>query len=280
MYYNHKLHDINHLVPHFLHVADRYCDHNWYVQNIARDFHNFLLIISGEGIAWSNHQTIKLLPGMLIYHAPGETYGYTTSQSNLMHCFGVNFQIAQTSFSHDTWVTKNIHRLPFENISHLSHSGILCKYFKDLTTVWEEGKNHYVLKCKSIFLNILYELHNQLLIQEKGKDKENIRKIEDVLIHIRKNYNTVLTLNHLASLMDFNPKYFGSFFKKHTGYTPIEYVNKVRIEKAEEYLGIGYNITETSQLVGFNDPFYFSKVFKKIKGITPRDYAKTPVHFC
>lgn len=270
--------DFNHYVPHFLHIADRYCDKNWFVPTVPHNYHNFLLVIRGEGIAYYNHKEFKLLPGMLIYHAPGETYGYTTSKINYMHCFGINFQVLKALFSNEIWVTTNIDHLPFKNVSYLPDVGIMYKYFKDLSNVWEEGKNNTLLKCRSIFLNILYILYNQLLIQEN--DKVTIRKIEDVIIHIRKNYNNKITLNYLASLIDLNPKYFGSFFKKHTGYTPIEYVNKVKIEKAEEYLGIGYTITETSQLVGFNDPFYFSKVFKKVKGISPRDYAKTPLHFC
>lgn len=268
----------NHYIPHFIHIADRYCDHNWSVPTVARNFHNFLFIVTGEGIAYSNDKAYKLLPGMLIYHAPGEIYGYTTSQTNLMHCFGINFQVAETLFSNGHWVTKNIHQLPFKNISPIHKTSILNKYFNDIATVWGEGKYNHHLKCSSIFLNILYELYNQLLIQEKGQ--ETLGKIDDVIMHIRKNYHNSITLKDLASLIDLHPKYFGSLFKKYTGYTPIEYVNKVKIEKAEEYLGIGYTITETSQLVGFNDPFYFSKVFKKIKGVTPRDYAKTPIHFC
>lgn len=270
--------DFNHYIPHFLHIADRYCDKNWFVPNTTRNFHNLLLVISGEGTAFSNHKEFKLLPGMLIYHAPGEIYGYTTSRTNLMHCFGINFQVLEAQFLNGNWVTNNIDQLRIDSVSNLPNIGILNKYFKDLCTVWEESINNNILKCRSIFLNILYELYHQLLIQEDGK--EIIPRINDVIIHIRKNYTQRMTLDYLASIIDLNPKYFGSLFKKHTGYTPIEYVNKVKIEKAEELIGIGYTITETSQLVGFNDPFYFSKVFKKLKGVSPRDYAKTPLHFC
>lgn len=270
--------NINHLIPDFLHIANRYCNKNWFVPIATRNFHNLLYVVSGEGISYSNGKEYKLSSGMLIYHSPGEIYGYTTNRTNPMHCFGINFQVIEAISSNGNWVTNNIERLPFNNKSYIPSKGILNKYFEDLSTVWEEGINNNILKCRSIFLNILYELYTQLLLQDN--DDNTIKKIKDVIVYIRKNYTSQMTLNYLSTLIDLNPKYFGSLFKKHTGYTPIEYITKVRIEKAEEYLGIGYSVSETSTLVGYNDPFYFSKVFKKVKGITPREYAKTPLHFC
>ncbi|WP_304944141.1 AraC family transcriptional regulator [Vallitalea guaymasensis] len=273
-----SINNLNHLIPDFLHIANRYCNNNWSVPIATRNFHNLLFVVSGEGISYSKGKEYKLSSGMLIYHSPGETYGYSTSQSNPMHCYGINFHVLEAMFSGGKWITNNVEQLPYNNKSSIPSKGILNKYFEDLSTVWEEGGNNNLLKCRSIFLNILYELYTQLLLEDNIDN--TIKKIKDVIVYIRKNYKSQITLGYLASLIDLNPKYFGSLFKKHTGYTPIDYLTKVRIEKAKEYLGIGYSVSETSVLVGYNDPFYFSKVFKKTTGIAPREYAKKPLHFC
>ncbi len=254
--------DVDHSIPSFIHIVNRFCDKNWYVPPATRDFHNFMMVVSGEGTVMTDGIEYHMTPGTLIYHHPGQSFGYTTSPTNLIHCFGVNFFYLATALCDaGSWSMNNIDKLPFEHFMKISDMGILSKYFSDLAQVWNEPKHHSQLKLRSIFLNLLYELSRQSIKQQShGRIKQDI---EFITSYIRQYYNQKFNLRHLASLIDLNPNYFSSLFKEHTGYTPIEYINKVRIEKAEEYLGIGYTISETSSLVGFNDPFYFSKVFKK-----------------
>lgn len=266
--------DFDNVIPSFIHIVNRFCDKNWYVPPAVRDFHNFMLVASGEGTVITNGTEYAMAPGTLIYHYPGQSFGYTTSQTNLIHCFGMNFYLGTTLCDSGSWNISSMDKLPFKHMMKVSDMGILSKYFSDIAQIWNEDKQYSQLKLRSIFLNLLYELSSQSIKQQShGRIKQDIEFISS---YIRQYYNQQFSLKNLASLIDLNPNYFSSIFKEHTGYTLIEYINKVKIEKAEEYLGIGYTISETSSLVGFNDPFYFSKVFKKNKGVCPRDYVKAP----
>ena len=64
-------------------------------------------------------------------------------------------------------------------------------------------------------------------------------------------------------------------FRKATGYTPIDYVQRLRIEEAKQ-------IIETGQMpldeVGYEDPSYFRRLFKRLAGITPASYRKRYKH--
>ena len=54
-----------------------------------------------------------------------------------------------------------------------------------------------------------------------------------------------------------------------------EYLNSVRVKKAEEYLlDMDISITEAAYMSGFNSIQTFNRVFKKIKGCTPTEYRK------
>lgn len=273
-----NMYSFENFIPTMFHIVDRYCDDTWYVPLSDYKLHNFMFVVAGEGTSITDGNRYDMHPGMLVYHSPEQSFGFETSKTNPMHCFGVNFQVSEVV--HDTveWSFRNINRLPFENYMSISDMDILIRYFTDLVDVWDERSNNCQLKLRSIFLNILYEISNQMMLQQSNA--ETLQSIEQVKSYIRKYYTRHLTLDSLAGMTGLNPNYFGSVFKKYTGKTPVEYINFIRVEKASELLSIGYSAAKASSSSGFNDPFYFSKVFKKIKGVSPRDYRKSPLNFC
>ena len=55
----------------------------------------------------------------------------------------------------------------------------------------------------------------------------------------------------------------------------MQYILANRISNAETLLqDPSYNITEISQIVGYDNPLYFSRIFKKVKGLSPSEYRK------
>ena len=62
-------------------------------------------------------------------------------------------------------------------------------------------------------------------------------------------------------------------FKKATGYSPIEYVQHVRIEEGKRRLErTDAPIDEISWAVGYEDPSFFRRLFKRITRLTPGAY--------
>ena len=49
----------------------------------------------------------------------------------------------------------------------------------------------------------------------------------------------------------------------------MEYFNRLKIEKAKQYLKEGNSVKETALRLGFYDTNYFSTVFKRITGNSP-----------
>ena len=270
--------NVHQMVPSFIHIVDRYCDPSWEVKPARHNFHNFIFVISGKGTRITDGIEYSMSPGTLVYHSPGQSFGYTTSETDLIHCYGVNFYLSSACCDDGVWSHAKVDQLPFNTEMKIPNNELLIKYLSNLTLVWNESKNNSQLKCHSLFLNILYELSRQL--RQQQSDAQLLYKLECVTSYIHNHYNKNITLKHLADLVDFNPNYFSSVFKKSTDFTPVQYINYIRIEKACEYLSIGYSVKETAALVGYNDSFYFSKTFKKLKGISPSEYAKTPVSFC
>lgn len=107
-----------------------------------------------------------------------------------------------------------------------------------------------------------------------GGEKHN-RVIREALYFIGQNYHQNITVEQVASHVDKSKNYFSYLFKKETGIVFIEYLNKIRIEKAKELLQTTSNKTyEIAEQVGYNDYKYFSIVFKKLEGVSPAQFRK------
>ncbi len=100
-----------------------------------------------------------------------------------------------------------------------------------------------------------------------------LSKIQPALIYIHQNLDKLITLEDLAKVVDLNPSYLSDVFSKTIGISPIKFINRRRIENAQELLlGTRLTLYEIARKVGFSDEYYFSRMFKKIVGQPPGKY--------
>lgn len=98
--------------------------------------------------------------------------------------------------------------------------------------------------------------------------------VNKVMQYIEKNYaDEELSLNLLASHVNFSPNHLSMVFSQQTGQTLIKYLTDFRMNKAKELLRCtGKKSSVVSTEVGYKDPHYFSYLFKKTQGMTPTQY--------
>ena len=99
--------------------------------------------------------------------------------------------------------------------------------------------------------------------------------VRKVLTRIDFDLTADLSLKAQAGLLNVNPSYLSTLFKKETGVTLTEYVNRKRIEQALLLLNsTSMQIQLIAQYCGIPDVNYFTNTFKKIVGKTPKEYRK------
>ncbi|WP_235852133.1 response regulator transcription factor [Niallia nealsonii] len=97
--------------------------------------------------------------------------------------------------------------------------------------------------------------------------------LETVITFIHEHYAESIRLEEAAQITNFNTNYFSQLFRNETGFTFLEYVTKVRIDKARELLeNPKLSAEEIASRIGYPNANYFVKVFKKVTGTTVSEY--------
>jgi AraC-like DNA-binding protein/mannose-6-phosphate isomerase-like protein (cupin superfamily) len=123
-----------------------------------------------------------------------------------------------------------------------------------------------------LVLSRLYRRHGGGTDDHRPRDFERLR---DVFSFIRKNCHEPVSLRQMARLAHLSPQYFCRFFKAVTGTTMTEYVLRMRVDLAMEFLSSSaMSVTEIAYAAGFSSHSYFDRVFKRLKGVTPQEYRR------
>lgn len=86
-------------------------------------------------------------------------------------------------------------------------------------------------------------------------------------------YHEDISLQSAAAKINVNPSYLSRIFKQETGENFINYLTRVRIDKAKSLLANkALRVYEVAEQVGYHNYTYFSKIFKKVTGMSPEDY--------
>ncbi|MDR3123864.1 MAG: PocR ligand-binding domain-containing protein [Treponema sp.] len=114
--------------------------------------------------------------------------------------------------------------------------------------------------------------------QNRGH-KQTSEHLSKAIGYISQNYAKDLSLSAVASRVFVSEYYLSHLFRKEMNMTFSNYVCRIRIDKAKEFLKNDRQaqIQEVAGKVGFNDANYFAKIFKKTTGITPKEYHS---YFC
>ncbi len=105
---------------------------------------------------------------------------------------------------------------------------------------------------------------------QKGHEDESVKKAQEF---IENNVSNRISVEDLAMTVAVGKRNFERRFKKATNNTPVEYMQRVKIEAAKKCLETSRkSVNEIMYDVGYTDTKAFRSVFKKITGLSPIDY--------
>lgn len=156
----------------------------------------------------------------------------------------------------------------------LYSSGGATSYWNLLLYLVEKhaGREMSIMAAKMFALEIDRKSQSPFIMfnGQKGHEDEPIKKAQEF---IEANITERISVEGLADKYAIGKRHFERRFKKATNNTPVEYIQRVKIEAAKKHLeSTRKNINEVMYDVGYTDTKSFRTVFKKITGLSPIEY--------
>ncbi|MEH7073467.1 response regulator transcription factor [Neobacillus drentensis] len=170
-------------------------------------------------------------------------------------------------------IDRNIQSLSIQTVNFLLRNARA----KDEVFLIQEGlqltkKSANFLELKKKITGWIQKVFNVL---DRLNQRELVDPVETAKKWILNNLGENITIDKIARKIHMNPTYFCEYFKSQTGDTILDYVTKVRLEKAKVLLiDTDLKIYDISQFVGYSDTKYFSKLFKKYFGDVPSKFKE------
>ena len=102
---------------------------------------------------------------------------------------------------------------------------------------------------------------------------ETVEKIKALL---EESITRKISLEEIARRVCVSRYYMTHMFKKYEGITPLEYRNRIQLQKAKKLLcEMDIKVTSIAVMCGYKHAAYFSARFKEAEGITPQEYRDT-----
>ena len=141
------------------------------------------------------------------------------------------------------------------------------------------------------YLAVIQDEHILYYIDDKWQDRESVRFYHEMdsqvsllklipsmdsslLDYMAEHYEDAITIELLARQVHLSESYFMQRFREISGMGAIEYLNRLRIQKACEKILGGAAVADAAYQCGFKNLSNFNRKFKVITGCTPRQYKK------
>lgn len=246
--------------------------------------HNFdeiVIILNGSAVQYINSESYPVSAGD-VYIVKGESIHYFSEQQDF-RVFNIGFQpwvlndfsrlIAKTPGYAALFNAEPAYRKQsrFSQHLHLDAQQLhtLKKLLYALKDAFEADSNDLVVTA--LFMQITgFLCYAYQKIAYKEKHQNPYTSLTD---YIDQNFTSTITLDDLSRYSGFSKNGIIAIFKRFYHMTPIQYINTLRVYRAEDLLrSTNMPITQIAFECGFNDSNYFTRTFRGINGMTPRDF--------
>jgi len=223
---------------------------------------------------WSfrvHSRTYTIEPGNVLLIPPHVLHVVKPLQGENLVQYVIHFLSQQNT-------SDSLKKLPIALQVKASDQDRIKNRFMDILAEWQCQDPGYTLVVSGMVTELLgiYMRNAAAPLEFEHVSAQSWPQIESAVEYLQHNFeNDALTIDHLSKAACLSLPHFCRIFKKHMGYSPHQYLNYYRIEKAREYLLSGkFNCSEVAEKTGFASIYVFSKVFKKIEGVSPTEWLK------
>jgi AraC-like DNA-binding protein len=226
--------------------------------------------VEGKGWIELDKKRIEIGPTQFIAIPSGTAHKYASNEKDPWTIYWIHFKGEIAAYIVDLIVQNYRNHRP-----GLAFNENRIKLFEDIYSNLEKGYGQDNLRYVNM---IFYHFLSSLLYEDKFNYVDN-KQEEDVIAltiaFMQKKIHVVVSLQEFAGFAKLSISHFSAIFREKTGYSPIEYFNHLKVQKACQYLLLtNMTVKEMANNLGIEDQYYFSRMFSKLMGHSPVEYRK------
>jgi AraC-like DNA-binding protein len=260
-----------------------YVERGGHIERLFHDheFSEIAIVLHGSAIHLADERAEKISAGDVLLLHPGASHAYDkTGDMELINIVydwkklaipfldGYSLPMFYTFFPVAGKSAKWNYAAPVMTLS-LDEMAEVLQMIKRLENELKNFKPGTFFLSLAMFMEIVVMLARHDAIKTS---KHQFRfQIGETLEYINRNYRRNIEVNELVAVSKMSRRNLFRKFKESTGYTPIEYLLQIRLQRAMELLrSSSMNVNEIAEECGFCDSNYLCKLFRKHLNISPR----------
>ncbi|MBR1673881.1 MAG: helix-turn-helix transcriptional regulator [Eubacterium sp.] len=281
-----------------------YCSSDGLRLPVAAHWHYFvemLYMLEGSVTVICNGVPYKLTPGKLLLIPPQVVHSithdnnhsflytcikYSASHIRLVEGYLPNLhilfqklmqrEVPPLLFSAEEFFYQTSDNLSTDRLSPINNT--VCNLMKDIINEVEQRPYGYLTlifsRLTALILEILRLWYNcGIPLQTELPTETDTYSIQDVAIYIDKHSSEDLKVDDLAGMCNMSYSYFAKVFHRQYGQSCKQYIEFIRLTKAENLLLFtNYDLNTIAEETGFSDSSHLIRCFRRLYHITPKQY--------
>lgn len=234
------------------------------------DSANIIYCTAGRGWCNIGDQRLTVSPGEVVVISSDTPCSYGADEGDPWSIYWVRLQGALTQ--------ECLRALGVSNERPLLQVGTNARLeglFVELFDVFEESSADDSLLRGSSILQHMISIFLRTQRARHSAAPDASQRVAASIEFMKCNLARSLDIAFLSDLAKVSPSHYSTLFKRQTGFSPVEYLIRLRVQAAAELLdNTSYDIKTIAAKLGYKDPLYFSRVFVGVQGVSPSEYRR------
>ncbi|MFS0722392.1 AraC family transcriptional regulator [Paenibacillus sp. 1P07SE] len=236
---------------------------------------SFLFAYAGEGELQIDDEREPLVAGDIFQIPYGRKLVLRTNAKTPLCYYTIQYEFACVGWDNGLPYCYKPERqhLPLPLVVHLPERAGMREAMEELYACWQAKQPGYIDKSLLAFRSMIHQVMAHLGAHRE--ETPNERAIRESAAYIKTHIHEDLDRNMLAARAAMSESYFSVLFKRYMGCSPVQYITKVRMEKAMRLLIETHKtVAEVGHAVGYDDALYFTRVFTRYARMSPSEYRQ------
>ncbi|MFD0698228.1 helix-turn-helix domain-containing protein [Paenibacillus sp. GCM10027628] len=245
----------------------------------VHDYYLIHTVLSGEGVFEMRDRSYRCRSGDTFVIFPGELFSYIADADQPWHYAWVAFAGRAVGMT-----LSSMGVTPENAVISGSNPRAIRHVYRQIRSSFQQSDYPVLEDMEAggwlrLLLSRLGQTNRHRVTDKRVAESEIERQVSQAVRYLELQYTQTVSIESLAHSIGYHRTYLCKMFKQYIGLSPMQYLLKIRMERAKQLLETSMTIDQVASSVGFNDALYFSKQFRKWNGVAPSAYRKQCANF-